>query len=324
MNGEDEPTDHESRVIPPGWPHEFDWPLGRIRFTVRRDLEAYRSYFGEGWCTALLDWNRPCRIVHRDRFLFDLRSLLGVSLTPKTSPNILIIGGPGTGKSLCVDHILSELVRRDNRDFLLGYVRFVWNKVRAFGSVVTPIELQFSMKVRTGQLPKWLPMRVAGVPSGDPTHGPLNLITVIEEADEGPPGQQVADLVELNRMREWDAPVRISTVILCRNESSCKVPVHDLETGQEWIRLYAPTYNFSELRDILQERISQAFTAGTVSPEAITRCVEVVDRTTHDPRETFLLLSEAADIAIEQQSRSIDASHIEEAIWQNPWRWDGR
>ncbi len=316
--------DSESRCIPPGWPTDYEWPLARERFEVRKDLEFFQSYFGPSWYSALMDWERPCPLLHRDKLLNDLRVFLGIARTANSPPNIVLSGGPGTCKSAGVDAILSELLGSDDPGLLVGFVRFVWNKTARFASVVEPIRLQFERKMQTGQLRNWPPARVPLGEPGSAADSPRNLIVVVEEADEGPPGQGISDVGELNRMREWDGPVRASAIVLCRSVETCRVPVVTNTSRGAWVHVDARPYTFSQLKDIVQARVERSFPAGRVAADAVTRCAETVHRTTGDPRDAFRLLCNAADLAVERRASRITQDQVEEAIWREPWRWDGR
>lgn len=323
LNPDDDGIPGPSRTLP-GWPTEYEWPLARERFEIREDREFFQSYFGAGWYSALMDWERPIPLLHREKLLDDLRLFLGGARAGNTPPNIILSGGPGTCKSAAVDAVLSELTRSHSPGFFVGFVRFVWNKVRRFDSVVEPIRLQFEMKMRTGQLLGWPPTALPYVGGSTIAHAPRNLIAVIEEADEGPRGELVSDIGELNRMREWDEAIRVSTVVLCRSRETCRVPFVTNTPRGVWARLEAPPYTLEQLRHILRARVERAFPVGTVTADSISKCADVVYRTTRDPRDMFRLVLEAAELAVDQQASQITLDRFEEAIWREPWRWDGR
>jgi cell division control protein 6 len=259
----------------------------------------------------------PSRLPHREEYLEKLVKFFRIAIDQPgmLSERILITGGSGTGKTATAKKVgaaLERIAKNRGLDLIYAHVNCRTTSGK-FGLVQSIIR----------QAAPSLPLR---------GYGPIELlhalwdylnehnkflVLTLDEIDYylRTTGEDI--IYELTRLTDavTNVPQRINFMFIARNHSFMKVMSSEtLSRFRPQDRLEFPPYLEGQLKDILKERVKEAFRESVV-PEDI---IEFVSRNTAkygngDARYAILLLLSAGMIADRDMNPTVLPEHVREA-----------
>ncbi|MBU5678965.1 MAG: orc1/cdc6 family replication initiation protein [Candidatus Aenigmarchaeota archaeon] len=258
----------------------------------------YHSYF-------------PERILHRDYELMQLSSILAPAIKGYKPSNIFVYGGVGTGKTVCVRQVLTQLENvAKKHDAKLIKIIYLNCKMKKTADteyrVLSQILESFNIKVPETGLPTEILYKkfFEEVDKKDQT-----IIIVLDEIDALV--RKIGDEFLYNITRADLEQARISLIGITNSltfSNSLDIRVKS-SLGEEEI-LFKP-YNAMQLKDILMQRAELAFYK--ISEEVIAKCAAIAAQEHGDARRAIDLLRVAGEIAERVGASEIKEEHVDMA-----------
>jgi len=217
--------------------------------------------------------------------------------------NLFIYGGPGTGKTLCVKHVLSEVARHNfeiNGSILTAYVNA--GKTRTPYYTMAEIVRHLGVNVPSAG---WQMFRLKQAFENLLTS--KSVLIAIDEVDSILFKEKEPLVYYLNRQPK-------TTLILISNslDDVVKLPERALSTLQPAL-IHAEPYTAEEIGQIFKERVKRAFKPETISDVLLTMIAKTASEV-GDVRFGFRVLLTAAMQAEKAQKQTIEAGDIASAV----------
>ncbi|MBS3100372.1 orc1/cdc6 family replication initiation protein [Candidatus Pacearchaeota archaeon] len=239
----------------------------------------------------------PETISHREEQIAQIASILAPVLRGERTSNLFVYGKTGTGKTLSVQRVRNELLKRDinSNNLIIEYINCKLKQVsdteyRIFAELI---------KKLGGNVP------ATGLPTGQVYNKFLELIDnekkliviIFDEIDHAV--NKITDnfLYNLTRLNTELSKSQISIVGISNNLTFLDEidPRVRSSLGEE--EVVFPPYNALQLQDILNERASRAFMPDVLEEGVISKCSAYAAREHGDARRALDLLRIAGEVA---------------------------
>ncbi|MCK4424588.1 AAA family ATPase [Candidatus Bathyarchaeota archaeon] len=217
--------------------------------------------------------------------------------------NLFIHGKPGTGKTVCIRHLLSEINRhtqQTNAPVMATYV----NAGRTRTPYYTMLEIVKGLGLNVPDA-GWQMFRLKQ--AFERLLRDKSIVIAIDEVDSIIFKEKEPLVYYLNRQPK-------TTLILLSNtvEDATQLPERALSTLQPRLLLLKP-YTFEETKKILKERVEYAFQPGVISNKLLNKVAKIASKT-GDIRLGFSLLLSAGHAAEVAGKSRIDAEDVQSAV----------
>ncbi len=278
----------------------FDSYSGRSIFKNKRVLQTSHT---------------PETIPHRDQQVEAVASILAPALTGERASNLFVYGKTGTGKTLCVQFVANEILKRvqdSGKDFLrVIYIncklkkvadteyRILAELISALGESVPatglPTDAVYSKFIEIIERKKQL------------------VLVILDEIDQAVKKISDGFLYTLTRINSELKNAQINLVGI----SNSLTFMDDLDPrvrsslGEE--ELVFPPYNALQLQDILRERANEAFVENVLADDVIPKCGALAAREHGDARRALDLLRVAGELAEREGSKKLTLEFLDKA-----------
>lgn len=261
---------------------------------------------------ALTPTYLPETLLHREKEMEQLASILAPTLKGERPSNVLIFGWTGVGKT-----IVSKVVCRELENIAMSisqpiqaiYINCKMEKVNTEYRLLARLASELGFEVP-----------VTGLPTDEiykTVYNIINsqqkiLVVVLDEVDSM--DQASSALYDITRINYELTNKSKVCVIGISNDlnfiESLEPKVKSSFSGEE---LVFPPYNANQLRDILEQRATEAFVPGTLADGVISKCAALAAQEHGDARKALNLLRVAAELADRTGVRQITEAHLERA-----------
>jgi len=256
----------------------------------------------------------PDSIPHRKKQIETIAGILAPALRMEKPSNIFIYGKTGTGKTLTIKYIISQLeqvAQKQNIPLKTVYINCKLKKV-------ADTEYRLIAEL-TRCLGKEIP--VTGLPTDEVYNLFIStldskeqiLILVLDEIDRlvYKAGDEI--LYNLTRLNAELKRAQISFVGISNDIRFIDNvdPRVKSSLGEE--EIIFPPYNAFELKDILEKRASLAFHEGVIQEGVLEKCAAYAAREHGDARRALDLLRVAGEVAEREMSSVVKPEHIDKA-----------
>jgi len=256
----------------------------------------------------------PEKILHREKQIEDIAKILAPSLKLEKPSNLFIYGKTGTGKTVTVRHVLSNLMsvsKKNNIPLKLVYVNCKLKKIADTEyRVVAQLAREFGKEIPT-----------TGLPTDEVYNVLFNaiekergvIIIVLDEIDQliKKTGDEILynfTRIDSELKNTLLSIVGISNDLFFLNNLDPRVKS---SLSEEEI-VFEP-YNAIQIQDILRTRVSEVFEEGVLAEGVIEKCAAYAARDHGDARRAIELLRVAAEIADRTNQKNIRIEHVDEA-----------
>jgi cell division control protein 6 len=291
------------------------WLNNRLNYLYAKMIEEYRIFKDE---SKLSPEYIPKRIPHRENELDKLKSFFRMVLhDPKrNSQQVFIIGPVGSGKTLLskkfIQYVESHYVINDVR-LKTYYTNCRVNRV--FGSILNSIlsSIGHSFPNRGFSLDEIVQYFISKL--GEEK---IHVIVIFDEFDALVSHEGIEPLYIITRLREMAIDRQIlSSIIISKSFSYLdKADPSILSSIQKNI-IKLESYNESQLKDILYDRVLIAFEEDTVENETLDLISKLASKY-GDARYAIELLQLSGRIAEFRGERKVRPEHVREAKLQLP------
>ncbi len=257
----------------------------------------------------------PETIPHRDKEIEQVASILAPCLKGERPSNLFVYGKTGTGKTLSIQYVKNELMKRTKSEGGVNLkIEYLNCKLRKIADTEYRILAEFIKKLG-GEVPA----------TGLPTDAVYNkfidlvdkektlLILILDEVDQVVKKIPESNnfLYNLTRLNSELKNTQISIVGISNDLRFLDNLDPRVRSSLSEEEIVFDPYNALQLQDILKDRSQQAFNEGVVSEGVVEKCAAFAARDHGDARRALDLLRVAGELAERQGDTNIKLSHID-------------
>jgi len=258
---------------------------------------------------------KPEEIPHRDDQIKQVASILAPVLRGERPSNLFLYGKTGTGKTLSIQFVRDELVKRFTRgdEFKLR-IEYLNCKLKKIADTEYRILAELIKKLG-GEVPDTgLPTQAVYGKFVDLIDEEKQLvILVLDEIDQTVKKISSDFLYNLTRLNSELSKTQICVVGISNNLTFLDELDPRVRSSLSEEEIVFPPYNAVQLQDILNKRSMSAFKDGIVEEGVIAKCAAFAAREHGDARRALDLLRVAGELAERAGSKKVLLKHIDEA-----------
>jgi len=254
----------------------------------------------------------PESIPHRDEQIRQIASILAPILRGERNSNLFIYGKTGTGKTLSVQYIRDELVKKAEK---LGIdIRFEYLNCKLKKVADTEYRILAALIHQLGGS-----VPATGLPTDQVYARFIELIDsrkqlvilIFDEIDQAVKKISDSFLYSLTRLNSELSKAQISLIGISNDVTFLENidPRVRSSLGEE--EFVFPPYNAVQLQDILKERCGMAFKKGAVEEGVIAKCAAYAAREHGDARRALDLLRIAGELSERENKKKISEGYID-------------
>lgn len=254
----------------------------------------------------------PDNIPHRDVQVEQIASILAPSLRGERTSNLFVYGKTGTGKTLSVQKVRDELLKRNNNDKNNLIIQYVNCKLKKVSDTEYRILAELIKKLG-GHVP------ATGLPTDQVYSKFIDIIDnekkliilIFDEIDHAIDKMSDNFLYTLTRLNSELSKSQLSIVGISNNLTFLDNLDPRVRSSLSEEELVFPPYNALELQDILKKRAELAFRDNVLEEGVISKCAAFAAREHGDARRALDLLRIAGEIAERNNSNKITLKDID-------------
>ncbi len=256
----------------------------------------------------------PDNIPHRDEQIEQVASILAPSLRGERPSNLFIYGQTGTGKTLSIQYVRNEMLKRAKKSSLPLKVEYINCKLRKVSDTEYRILAELIKKFGSNVPATGLPTDQVYNKFIDIIEQEKKLIVVVlDEIDQAV--KKISDnfLYNLTRLNSELASSQISLVGISNDLKFLDSLDPRVRSSLSEEEIVFPPYNALQLQEILKERANRAFKKGILESGVIAKCAAYAAREHGDARRALDLLRIAGELAEREGSKKIKIEHVDKA-----------
>ncbi len=258
---------------------------------------------------------QPEEILHRSKQIKQIASILAPVLRGEKASNLFLYGKTGTGKTLSIQFIREELLKRAKKDadFKLS-IEYLNCKLKKVSDTEYRILAELIKKFG-GEVPATgLPTQSVYDKFIDTIDGEKQLVVLIlDEIDQT--AKKISDdfLYNLTRLNSELSKSQMCIVGISNNLTFLDEIDPRVKSSLSEEEVVFDPYNALQLQDILTKRAKEVFREGVMQEGVIAKCAALAAREHGDARRALDLLRIAGELAERDSSKKIVLKHIDEA-----------
>ena len=259
--------------------------------------------------------HKPKDIPHREEQIKQIALILAPVLRGERASNLFLYGKTGTGKTLSIQYVKGELLRRAKKDdnFKLR-MEYLNCKLRKVSDTEYRILAELIKKLG-GHVPN------TGLPTQSVYNEFVNLIDserqlivlILDEIDQTVKRISSDFLYNLTRLNSELSKSKICIVGISNNLTFLDELDPRVRSSLSEEEIVFPPYNALQLQEILNNRAKEAFKDSIIEEGVIAKCAAFAAREHGDARRALDLLRIAGELAERSNSNKILLKHIDES-----------
>ncbi|MFH0867783.1 MAG: orc1/cdc6 family replication initiation protein [Candidatus Woesearchaeota archaeon] len=263
---------------------------------------------------ALLSSYTPETIIHRNKEINKIASILAPALKQQKPSNLFVYGNTGTGKTLTIKHVIENMDKISKDKNIPLKIIYVNCRLKRVADTEYRLIAQLASFFGKSIPPTGLPTDEVYKIFYDAIEKEKSVILIVlDEIDQL--AKRAGDNVfyNLTRINEDLKNSQIGIIGISNDITFIeKLDARVKSSLSEEDVLFAP-YNALEMKNILKERASKAFRENTIEEGVIEKCAAFVARENGDARRAIELLRVAGEIAERAKDKTISIRHLDEA-----------
>jgi len=259
---------------------------------------------------------QPEDILHRNEEIKQIASILAPVLKGERTSNLFLYGKTGTGKTLSIQYVKEELMKRFkvDSDFELR-IEYLNCKLKKISDTEYRILAELIKKLGGKEVPATgLPTQTVYSKFIEIIDSKKQLIVLIlDEIDQTV--KKISDnfLYNLTRLNSELSKTQICIVGISNNLTFLDELDPRVRSSLSEEEIVFPPYNALQLQEILNNRAKEAFIKGIVQEGVVAKCAAFAAREHGDARRALDLLRVSGELAERSDSKFILLKHIDEA-----------
>lgn len=256
----------------------------------------------------------PETIPHREGQIKQVASILAPSLRVEKPSNLFIYGLTGTGKTLVIQYIKNQLLRKAKEQKIDLIIPYINCKLRKVADTEYRILAELIKKLG-GKVP------ATGLPTDQLYHKLIEiidskkqiLILILDEIDQavGKIGDEF--LYNFTRINTELTKAQISIIGISNDLKFLDNLDPRVKSSLSEEEILFPPYNAMQIKDILKERSKEAFKEGILGEGVIEKCAALAVRDHGDARKALDLLRIAGELIERENKEKINLEYIDKA-----------
>jgi cell division control protein 6 len=258
---------------------------------------------------------QPEDIPHRSQEIKQIASILAPVLRGDRASNLFLYGKTGTGKTLLIQYIRNELLKRVKKDadfkLKIEYLNCKLKKVSDTEyRILAELIKKFGEEIPATGLPTQAVYDkfIDTIDSERQT-----IVLILDEIDQT--AKKISDdfLYNLTRLNVELSKSQICLVGISNNLTFLDELDPRVKSSLSEEEIVFEPYNALQLQDILTRRAKNAFKEGVMQEGVIAKCAALAAREHGDARRALDLLRIAGELAERDNSKKIHLKYIDEA-----------
>jgi cell division control protein 6 len=258
---------------------------------------------------------QPKNIIYRDKQIKQIASILAPVLRGERTSNLFLYGKTGTGKTLSIQYVRDELLKRVKKDadFKLQ-IKYLNCKLKKIADTEYRILAEIIRKLG-GVVPN----------TGLPTQAIYNqfikmidsekqlIVLILDEIDQTVKKISSDFLYNLTRLNSELSKTRICVVGISNDLTFLDELDPRVRSSLSEEEIVFPPYNALQLQEILSKRAEEVFKESVLQDGVIAKCAAFAAREHGDARRALDLLRIAGELAERDGSKKVLLKYIDEA-----------
>jgi len=266
---------------------------------------------------AILQTNhQPEDIPHREEQIKQVASILAPVLRGERTSNLFLYGMTGTGKTLIINYIKEELLKRAKKNPEGGKLRIEYLNCKLKKVSDTEYRILAALiKMLGGAVPDTgLPTQAVYSNFVDLIDSEKQLIVLIlDEIDQTVKKISNDFLYNLTRLNTELSKTQICIVGISNDLTFLEGVDPRVRSSLSEEEIVFPPYNALQLQEILVRRSKNAFKDGVIDDGVIAKCAAFAAREHGDARRALDLLRVAGELSERDGAKKILLKHIDDA-----------
>ncbi len=259
--------------------------------------------------------HKPEDIPHREEQIEQIASILAPVLRGEKPSNLFLYGKTGTGKTLSIQYVRDELLKRakETGDFKLR-IEYLNCKLKKVSDTEYRILAELIKKLG-GEVP------ATGLPTESVYAKFIEIIEsekqlfilILDEVDQAVKKISSDFLYNLTRLNSELSKTQICVVGISNDLTFLEGLDPRVRSSLSEEEVVFPPYNALQLQKILTKRAKDSFKEGVLQEGVIAKCAAFAAREHGDARRALDLLRIAGELAERDNSKKILLKHIDES-----------
>lgn len=254
----------------------------------------------------------PEAIEHRDEQVKQIANILAPTLRLEKTSNIFIYGKTGTGKTLSVKYVASQMEKVSSEREIPLKILYTNCKLKKVADTEYRLIAQLSRELGKEIPPTGLPTdEVYNIFFKAVDSRKQNLILVLDEVDQlvDKAGDNI--LYNLTRINEHLNQSQIVLIGISNNLMFTENLDPRVKSSLSEEEILFPPYNAVQLQSILKQRAKEAFHDDVLGQGVIEKCAAYAAKEHGDARRALELLRVAGEIVERQDQKKVSMNHID-------------
>ena len=256
----------------------------------------------------------PENIPHRDKQIEQIASILAPSLKLEKISNLFIYGKTGTGKTLSVQYVRNELLKKANKLNINLNIEYINCKLKKVADTEYRILTELIRKFGGNVPPTGLPTDIVYNRFIELLERKKQLfILILDEIDQAV--KKISDdfLYNLTRLNSELTKSQITIIGISNDLTFIDMLDPRVRSSLSEEELVFPPYNAEQLKDILEKRAKEAFKEKVIVEGVVEKCAALAAREHGDARRALDLLRIAGELAEREGKKRVDITDIDKA-----------
>ncbi len=254
----------------------------------------------------------PDNIPHREKQIEQVASILAPALRRERPSNLFVYGQTGTGKTLSVQFVRREMIKRAEKNSLPLRVEYLNCKLRKVSDTEYRILAELIKKAGSS-------VPATGLPTDQVYNKFVDIIEqekklfvlILDEIDQAV--KKISDnfLYNLTRLNTELSHSQICLVGISNDLKFLESLDPRVKSSLSEEEIVFPPYNAIQLQEILKERAEKAFKKNVLETGVIEKCAAYAAREHGDARRALDLLRIAGELAERNGDKKINIEHVD-------------
>lgn len=254
----------------------------------------------------------PENIPHREKQIEQVASILAPALRGERTSNLFVYGQTGTGKTLTIQYVRNEMLKRAKKNALPLNMHYLNCKLKKVSDteyrILAELIKKFGGEVAATGLPT---QQVYNRFIDILEKGKKLCVLILDEIDQAVKKISDSFLYNLTRLNSELSSSQISLIGISNDLKFLDILDPRVRSSLSEEELVFPPYNALQLQKILSDRAKEAFKKNVLEEGVIQKCAAYAAREHGDARRALDLLRVSGELAERQNYKKIKVEHVD-------------